>query len=400
MTRRCHGRVVFGAVFAFILVAGSLWGGEPFRYPQGRFEQAELQYVNGLPVLRVAGTPAEIGRQEAMLTRVAGQRLLDYPKDLFTSISSAERWPQLLKLGQLLLPQFPPDHLAELEAYAAAARIDRNALIGANTMTDTYRGGFGCSSLIVEPNRSDTKSPLFGRNLDFFTLGWLQEYSLVTVYRPAGKHAFVSIGFPGLLGCLSGMNDAGLALATHEVFMSGDGAPLLNPHGTPYTLVFRRILEQCATIAEAEQLLRSLPRTTLQSLAVCDRQQACVLEITPQNVVRRDSENGILACTNHFRTKPLRTLAFCRRYPKLVKAEQMRVLGLAEIATKLNEVNAGPMTLQTMIFEPGPLRLHLAIASCPSSALPLKTLDLAPLFAAPADSDRASAQRTGVSVIQ
>jgi hypothetical protein len=46
----------------------------------------------------------------------------------------------------------------------------------------------------------------------------------------------------------------------------------------------------------------------------------------------------------------------------------------------MDAVNMGPLTLQTMIFEPRSLKLHLAIGSCPSSKLPLKTLELAPLF--------------------
>jgi len=36
--------------------------------------------------------------------------------------------------------------------------------------------------------------------------------------------------------------------------------------------------------------------------------------------------------------------------------------------------------VQSMIFEPEPLILHLAMGSCPSSALPMKTLELQPLF--------------------
>jgi hypothetical protein len=50
------------------------------------------------------------------------------------------------------------------------------------------------------------------------------------------------------------------------------------------------------------------------------------------------------------------------------------------MAEKMDAVNQGPLTIQTMIFEPDSLRLHLAIGSCPSSKLPLKELDLAPLF--------------------
>ena len=106
-------------------------------------------------------------------------------------------------------------------------------------MVDIYRGGFGCSSMIVEASRSSTGGPLFGRNLDFYTLGILDKYGLVTVHRPKGKHAFASIGFPGIFGCISGINDAGLALAVHEVFLSKDKAPMFNPKGMPYTMCFR-----------------------------------------------------------------------------------------------------------------------------------------------------------------
>ena len=53
----------------------------------------------------------------------------------------------------------------------------------------------GCSTLVVEPGRSAVKGPLFGRNLDYPTLGFLQDYTLVTIYRPRGRHAFASIGF-------------------------------------------------------------------------------------------------------------------------------------------------------------------------------------------------------------
>jgi hypothetical protein len=40
----------------------------------------------------------------------------------------------------------------------------------------------------------------------------------------------------------------------------------------------------------------------------------------------------------------------------------------------------GPLTVQTMIFEPAELKLHLAIGSCPSSALPMKIVELKPLL--------------------
>jgi predicted choloylglycine hydrolase len=183
-----------------------------------------------------------------------------------------------------------------------------------------------------------------------------------------------------MFGCLSGMNESGLALAVHEVFLARDGAEMFNPKGMPYTFAFRRVLEQCDTVEEAEKLLREMPRSTIFSLALCDKKNAVVLEMTPKTVASRRPIKGILACTNHFRTDELAVFAWCNRYPKLILSRNLDQLDVAAVAKKLHEVNLGRLTLQTMVFEPATLKLHLAIGSCPSSALPLKTLDLQPLL--------------------
>lgn len=78
----------------------------------------------------------------------------------------------------------------------------------------------GCSNLACGPDRTHTGGPLMARNFDFFPLGYLHEYGLVTVYRSTrpGVKPFAAVGFPGSVGVFSGMNAAGLAIATHEVF--------------------------------------------------------------------------------------------------------------------------------------------------------------------------------------
>ena len=322
----------------------------------------------------------EIGRQKAALIADAAKRLAGYPRDLLTRLGGDDCWSKMVQRGNALLEHAPADHRAELRAFGEVAGIDRDQGVVANTMVDMYRGGLGCSSLSVNPERSATGGPLFGRNLDFYSLGVLHRFGLVTVHRPEGKRAFVSIGFPGLFGCLSGMNDAGLAVAVHEVLLAGDRSPLFNPKGVPYTFVLRRILEECATVEEAEKLVRAAQRTTKLNIALCDRRGGAVLEMTPKTVALRRGENGICACTNHFRTPELIVFALCRRYPILVRAESIPKLDVAAVAKKLDEVHQGPRTVQTMIFEPGPLVLHLAMGSCPSSSLPLKRLELAPLL--------------------
>ena len=121
-------------------------------------------------------------------------------------------------------------------------------------------------------------------------------------------------------------------------------------------------------------------RTTCVNLAICDNGQASVFEITPNNLIVRPTENGLCFCTNHFRTLELATATDCPRYRTLEKSQELPQMGLKDVAQKMDEVNQGPLTIQTMIFEPASLKLHLAIGSCPTTKLPLKTLELAPLF--------------------
>jgi len=362
-----------------------------YQYRPGSFGPASLRYVNGVPLLVVEGTPEELGTQQAKLTADAARQVAEFPELLLRRAGLAGQSERVLAESLALVPQIPPEFLRELEAFAEASGIDRQKLLVLNTVVDSYRATLACSSLIVDPQRSATGGALMGRNLDFINLGYLPRFSLVTVFRPVGKHAFVSVGFPGMLGCLSGMNDAGLAIAVHEVFRSKDRAPLLDPRGVPYMFCFRRILQQCSTIREAEQLLRRSSRSTLLNLAICDRRGGAVLEITPRTVVLRRGKDGLCACTNHFRSPVLGTWNLSWRHLLLRQAGLIAKLSIDEVRSKLHQVNLGPLTMQTMVFETEPLVLHLAIGACPSSALPLRRVELRQLLSG----DRHSADATG-----
>ena len=352
-------------------------------FQEGRFEKGELRYVNHLPVLSVEGTPEEMGRQEAALTGAVVKVLASYPRQLMNLSGRGQQWDQCVATARTLMSHATRAHRDELQSFAAKAGISPDLLTVANTIMDLHRGGFACSSLMVEPSKSRTGGMLFGRNLDFYTLGVLDRYGLITVHRPKGKHAFATIGFPGVTGCISGMNDAGLAIAVHEVRFSADGAPMLNTKGMPYALAFRRVLEECKTIEEAEELLRKIERSTILSLAICDRQSAGVLEITAKHVVLRRGSDGICVNTNHFRSEPLCLWKACPRYALLSQAAAIEKLGVADVFKKLDEVNLGKLTVQTMVFEPGPLVLHVAMGTCPATKGPLEKLDLKPFFRVP-----------------
>jgi predicted choloylglycine hydrolase len=362
-------------------------GAEPFCYPEGKYGKSELKYVNGLPVLTVAGTPEEIGSAIGVLAVQPGERMSRYPEDLLRQYHLQLLWRPLLSAGEKVVQRFPDDYHREMEAMARASGLDRDRFVMGNTLFDLKKV-VACSALLVEPQRSATGGPLLGRNLDYPSLGYAQEYSLVTIYRPRGaKHAFASIGFPGLVGCLSGINDAGLSLAILEAVQIKVTRRWFESAGTPYALCYRRLLEECSTIDEAKSLLEGMRRMTITNLVIADRQSIAVFEVTPDQVLVRRPEQGTCICTNHFCTEELRPLVRLNldrtydRYRTLESMARLREkLGLGHLHRALHTVSDKDETMQTMIFEPARLRLHLAIGNCPASATELKVLDLAPFF--------------------
>jgi hypothetical protein len=272
-----------------------------------------------------------------------------------------------------------------------AAVGDERRVVRGNTLFDlknlrSWRL-FGCSSVAVGADRTRTGSPLLARNLDFFPLGYLHEFGLVTVHRSRDprRRPFASVGFPGAVGVFSGMNDAGLAAATHEVFApAGRG---FDAKGQPFAATCRRVLEECATVDEADALFRRTPRTTSVSVTVCDRQTQAVFELSPEAVARRDPERGAVVCANHFlgpvrtnlgRSNPFDTRGRLARLLRFAGAPER--LSVEGAWAALDGVSQGPLTIQSMVFEPARLAVRLALGEGPATRLPPAELRLAEWF--------------------
>lgn len=355
---------------------------QPARFPAAKHGAGELRYVQGVPVLTVRGTPAEMGGQFGVLA-VKNAPDLDGLHDRFLAdVGMKDRYPLVVGLARQLLPNFPPHLRAEMEAAAKAGNSPPDRHVFANTVAD-LTSGLGCSTVVVEPARSATGAPLFGRNFDWHPTKGIAEHTLLTVYRGAGKRAFASVGVTPLAGVISGMNDAGLCVTINEIHLrrSKDKAAF-NWKGTPLLLAFRRVMEECGTAAEAEALLRGMDRTSSCCLTVCDERGGAVFEITPKTLAVRAAENGVCCCTNHFRTDALSVGTACWRFDKLAPLYAAGAkLGVADVFARLDEVNQGKATLQSMVFEPRARVLHLAYGDGPATKRPPARLELGAMLA-------------------
>jgi len=357
-----------------------------FSYPTGTFGKGELRYIHGVPVLTVEGGPEDIGEAVGVLALHPAAKITSYADDLLQHYHAAFLRPSFISAGRKMVERFPEDYRQEFEALVRSAQVDRDRAVLGNTLFDLKKI-LACSALLVEPGRSATGTPLLGRNLDYPSLGYAHDYGLVTIYRPTGKHAFAAVGFPGLIGCLSGMNDAGLTVAVLEVFHVRVGHTRFSHSGLPYAICYRQLLERCTTVAEAKALLESLPRTTITHLVVADKQTMAIFEVTPRQVIVRPAGDGTQVCTNHFCTEELRTLQrhnSYRTYDRWRALEQSAQshdkLSVDDLQQALDAAHQDGETMQTMVFEPATLRLYLSIGRCPSTQGELRLLELRPLL--------------------
>ena len=357
---------------------------EPPDYPPpkpGQAGQGRLEYVQGIPVLHLRGEPAELGQEHGQLLAPQFHALRAGYLERF--LRPEERLAMgLAALG--LVPHMPPEYVTEIRALADAGGERYVDALLANTFLDLMR--VALCSVVIARERPDGPW-LFARNNDFPTLGIAHKASLLTVVhqtRP-GLHSFVAVGWPALVGVISGMNDTGLCVAT-LVSRSESG---MRP-GMPYPLMYRQILERCTTPQEALELVKATRRGSANNLAVAAPQgDPLVIEFSPRAAVGRRPEGGVLLATNHFRTPELARAGEppCPRYARLRQTANSHqgILDIPALKAMLRSVQFArspeePSTLQSMIFEPAARRLHLSIGHLPAPEGRYVTIDCGKLL--------------------
>jgi isopenicillin-N N-acyltransferase like protein len=372
----------YAAVVALLILAPLVRAEEPKSFPAAKHGKGELKYVGKVPVLVVRGKPAEMGEQFGKLAVENAPDLGGLHERFLKDAGQEKTYPVIAALAKALKPNFPTHHAEEIEAAAKASGREESLLLFANTIAD-LTSGLGCSTIIVEKDRSTTGGPLFARNFDWMPTDGITEHTLVVVYKGEGKRAFAAITVSPISGVISGMNDAGLCVTMNEIRLkrSKDKAGF-NWKGTPLLLAYRRVLEECGSVAEAEKLLRDMPRTTTACMTVCDKDGGAVFEITPKTLEVRKPDNGVCCCTNHFRCETLCVDDKCWRYAKLAPLlkKDAPKLGVKNVFAELDKVHQGKSTLQAMVFEPHDRVLHLSYGPGPATKITPVKLELGKLF--------------------
>jgi hypothetical protein len=363
--------------------------------------KGELNEIDGIPVLRVWGSPYEMGYAQG---RLLGNQIVEefehYIMPLVLHQASIYNLATTIFTSLYTVPERYRSEAQGVIDGAADGGVDifvrdlqRDLtpldLATAGAMPDII-GLFGCSSLMAWGDATADDPVLAGeaaivRNLDWvptpFDPTYLARRSIVIAREPNDRRSTISIFFPGLLGCLSCMNDAGVSVLQHQKHPS---VPLsdrdFSKKFIPINLAMREALELddpdgdgVSTPDDAAFVIDSLPRSS-QYVVMClgadfEDHPPFVLETTNlESLKRYDSDTpdfppGTIAATNDFRKLDEGT--DCERYATMrdnVNAWEGR-LTIDRMWENNGDVAVnywGSITAQTMIFIPARRRIGFA----------------------------------------
>lgn len=161
----------------------------------------------------------------------------------------------------------------------------------------------GCSSFATWGENSADSSLIIGRNFDFYMGDKFARNKLVSFYQPEQGYKFASIGWPGMIGVLSGMNETGLT-----VTINAAKSTMPTASATPISILTREILQYASTIDEAYAI--ALKRKTFVSESILvgsarDR-KAAIIEKSPEKTALFTGSGNQIICTNHYQSDAFR----------------------------------------------------------------------------------------------
>ena len=207
-------------------------------------------YCADAPVLYLEGTPYERGVQHgsAMKEKIHANLggFIDNPE-----MKQNERVQEFLSHLPQMLPYIPQHFMEEMQGVAEGADVPFQKILIMNLFPEMFH----CIGIGVQGKATHDGSLYHVRVLDYGVGKDLQHSAVLMVVKPEGKHAYMTVGYAGFIGTVTGMNEKKIAIGE----IGGDGYGYWD--GLPMSFLLREILETCATLEEAKELLARAPRT-------------------------------------------------------------------------------------------------------------------------------------------
>jgi isopenicillin-N N-acyltransferase-like protein len=261
------------------------------------------------PTIRVSGGPRERGRQYGEQARERVRRSIDAYAQVFAHEAgwTWERVREEAAAFRAPIAAHGAKYLEEIEGIAEGAGVEAVDVLAINVRTEVMfaakarRAACGslpheCSSLAISPERTADRKLLVAQTWDWLVHAF-DTVVVVEAQQDDGPD-YVTVVEAGLLA-KTGMNSAGIALATNALVTSDD----LGRPGLPYHVALRSILD-AETVSDGLAALLRGERSSSANYLIADRDGVAVdVEAAPGDQTRvflGYPEDGVLLHVNHF----------------------------------------------------------------------------------------------------
>lgn len=216
---------------------------------------AFLEEIRGQFVLHLKGTPYEMGLQHGRLLRQeTAEDMTAYVDDF--ALKSGNTMESLMAMWKEAEPHVPQKFKDELRGLAEGAQLPLDRVIAAHILPEKYH----CSGYATWGKGTRDGKLYHYRSLDYGChIGekkCIQENACLILREPVGEVASAVVGWAGTIGCVSGMNAAGISVG--EMGSSSDDESFA---GVPMWFLLRDVLDRSKTLDEALAIMRTGPRT-------------------------------------------------------------------------------------------------------------------------------------------
>lgn len=222
--------------------------------------------ADAVTVVTVSGTPQEMGYWYGKLL---ADEIAGCVGRMFLAIAGAGE--QVLDMAVATMwPYVPERYTEELQGIAGGCAEAGHPEITLQTlkrlMSAPDLSELGCSLYVAFGEATANGHTYQMRNLDWSMEVGVQDFPVITVYKPDQGHGYVNVGFAGVIGCIAGMSDIGIA--SSEIM--GNYWDKESLDGFPFPLLLRYTMEEADNLEEAIAIVKNVNRTNNYHYAFCD----------------------------------------------------------------------------------------------------------------------------------